>query len=253
MKVVSLVNGSLLSETASFYAIAYAKSVRLPLTFLFIDSGLESIERFESSLATLKEIAEANEVETETVILEGDTISQLQHFGQLYAIDTLFCATRKLSNSHSFSDKIIRAGLETDIAVVKVKNVAQVRSFHRVLLVSGETVNPHAYLLWLGLIMGNEATGKLYLQNSHAARRASTKSGLKYESAPFMQIANMLEQRVEAVQVMQPVSPTRLNNYLVENDLDLVVYTASAYPQNLLAEVTDQSSTNSILFYCWQS
>jgi hypothetical protein len=252
MRVVSLVNGSLLSEAASFYAIAYAKAIKLPLSFLFIDNGKESLEKLESSIATLEEIAEANGVKTEAVMLEGDVISQLQHYAKLYSIDTLFCATRKLSNSHSFSDKIVRAGLETDIAVVKVKNVPQVRAYQRVLLVSGERINPHAYLLWLGLVMGNEAKGKLYLQNSHSAQNASTKSGLKYESQPFMQIANMLNQEVDVVQVLQPISPERINNYLVENDYDLAAYTASDYSQKLLNQVSDDSSINSILFYPWQ-
>lgn len=251
MRVVSLVNGSLLSEAASFYAIAYAKSVKLPLTLLFIDNGRESVERVESSISTLQEIANANEVEIEAAILEGGVLSQLQHYAKLYSIDTLFCATRKLSNSHSFSDTIIKAGLETDIAVVKVKNVSQVRSFQRALLVSGQRINPHAYLLWLGLVMGNDATGKLYLQNSESAKNASTKSGLKYESAPFMQIANMLEQNVDVVQVLQPMSTERINNYLVENDFDLAVYTASDYSKKLLNEITDESSINSILFYPW--
>ncbi|WP_024850960.1 universal stress protein [Hydrogenovibrio kuenenii] len=251
MRVVSLVNGSLLSEAASFYAIAYAKSVKLPLSFLFIDNGKESLERLESSIATLQEIAEAHDVETEAVILEGGVLSQLQHYAKLYSIDTLFCATRKLSNSHSFSDTIVKAGLETDIAVVKVKNVSQVRSYRRSLLVSGVHINPHAYLLWLGLLIGNEASGKLYLQNSHSAKHASTKSGFKYESAPFMQIANMLNQDVDVVQVLQPMSTERINNYLVENDFDLAVYNASDYSKKLLDEVTDESSTNSILFYPW--
>lgn len=251
MRVVSLVNGSLLSETACFYAIAYAKSVKLPLTLLFIDNGKESLEKVESSIETLKALSEANQVETDTVMLEGSVVSQLQHYAQLYSIDTLFCATRKLSNSNSFSDKIVKSGLETDIAVVKVKHVPQVRSYHRVLLLSGEKVNAHAYLLWLGLLMGNQAKGKLYLQNSHSAQNASGKSGLKYESAPYMQIANMLEQQVEVVQALQPISPERINNYLVENAFDLAVYTASDYPQKLLDHITDDASTNSILFYPW--
>ncbi|MDG4812527.1 universal stress protein [Hydrogenovibrio sp. 3SP14C1] len=204
MRVVSLMNGSLLSEAASIYAIFYAKSIELPLTFLFVDNGLESIEKFQSSLATLEEVAEANQVVFETVILKGDVIDQLMHFAQLYSIDTVFCATRKQSNTHSFSEKIIRSGIETAIAVVKVKNVSQVRSYHRVLLVAGENINPHCYLLWIGLISANQALGKLYLQNNRTIKKASGKSGLKYEAAPFVQLAGMLKQQVEVVQVLQP-------------------------------------------------
>ncbi|MBD3612870.1 MAG: universal stress protein [Hydrogenovibrio crunogenus] len=253
MRVVSLVNGSLLSEAASVYAINYAKAIECPLTFLFVDNGLESIDKFQSSLATLEEISEASGVPFEVVILKGDVIDQLQHFAQLYSIDTVFCATRKQSNTHSFSEKIVRSGIETAIAVVKVKNVSQVRSFHRVLLAAGETINSHCYLLWIGLISSNQALGKLYLQNSRNVKKASSKSGLKYEAAPFVQLAGMLKQQVEVVQVLQPVNPASMNNYLVENDLDLVIYNAASYPKKILNQITDQSSINSILFYPWKA
>ncbi|MDG6774188.1 universal stress protein [Thiomicrorhabdus sp. ZW0627] len=253
MRVVSLVNGSLLSEAASLYAIDYARSVKLPLTLLFIDNGEESVEKLHLSVASLKELADAVDVTVETVILQGDMLTQLKHFVQLYAIDTLFCATRKLSKSHSFSEKIVGAGLETALAVVKVKNVPQVRSYHRVMLAAGKAINPHAYLLWLGLLNDGDSLGKLYLQNSRSAFKASTKSGLKYEAAPFVQIAKMLNQNVEVVNTLQPVDPEEMNNYLIANDLDLAIYDANAYTQRMLNHLTDESSINSIIFYPWKA
>lgn len=251
MKVVSMVNGSLLSETASFYALAYAKSVQLPLTLLFIDNGAESLEKVKTAMTSIEEIAEANGVGIESVTLEGKIIDQLRHYVQLYAIDTLFCATRKLSNTHSFSQKIVQAKLETDIAVVKVKNISQVRSVHRILLAAGDKVNVHAYMLWLGLITSNGAMGKLYLQNPQKASVATTKSGLKYEAEPFVQIAQMLGKKIEVVNAMQPINAEDINRYLVSNNLDLAVFYAPAYPPKLLNEITDISGVNSILFYPW--
>lgn len=251
MRVVSLVNGSLLSEAASLYAITYAKAVQLPLTLLFIDNGRESIEAFHLSEVSLKELAKAQEVDVEVVILEGDTLVMLRHFGRLYAIDTLFCATRKESKSHSFSDKIVAAGLETDIAVVKLKNVSHARSYHRILLVAGRTINAHVYLLWLSLLSEN-ALGKLYLQNSQSASKATTKSGLKYEAEPFVQIAKMLHKSVEVVNTLQPVNPEAMNNYLIANNLDLVIFDAHAFSKGVLNQISDDSSINSILFYSWK-
>lgn len=252
MRVVSLVNGSLLSEAASLYAITYAKSVQLPLTLLFIDNGLESIEHFRLSEASLKELAKAQEVDVEVVILEGDMLVTLHHFMQLYAVDTLFCATRKESKRHSFSDKIVAAGLETDIAVVKIKNVSHVRSYHRVLFAAGNSINAHVYTLWLGLLSEQDSLGKLYLQNSRSASKATTKSGLKYEAEPFVQIAKMLHKSVEVVNTLQPVNPEAMNNYLIANNLDLVIYDAHAYSKKVLNQISDESSINSILYYSWK-
>lgn len=252
MKVVSLVNGSLLSEAASFYAISYAKFSKLPLVFLFVDNGQESPEKFQSSLATLSEIAEANQVVYESVILSGDVIEQLKRFTQLYSINMVFCATRKQSIAHSFSDRIIKSGIETAIAVVKVINVSLVRSFHRILLATGEEINPHCFLLWLALGVSNESLGKLYLQNARSFRKASSKSGLKYTAAPFVQLAEMFKFDVEVVQVLEPIKPRSMNNLLIENDIDLVVFNTTSHSQAVLNQVTDQSSTNSILFYPWK-
>lgn len=253
MRVVSMVNGSLLSEIASFYALAYAKSVQLPLTLLFIDNGEEPLNKVKAAITSLEEIAEANKVEVETVTLKGKVIDQLHHYVQLYAVDTLFCATRKLSKNHSFSQKIIQAKLETDIAVVKVKNISHVRSVHRILLAAGNQVNIHAYLLWIGLISNHEAMGKLYLQNAQKASFATTKSGLKYEAAPFVQLAQMLDKKIEVVNAMQPINVEAINHYLVTNNLDLAIFYAPAYSQKLLNDITDISGINSILFYPWQS
>ncbi|WP_019557277.1 hypothetical protein [Thiomicrorhabdus arctica] len=252
MRIVSLVNGSLLSEAASLYAITYAKSVQLPLTLLFIDNGLESIEHFRLSELSLKELAKAQDVDIEVIILAGDILDTLHHFAQLYAIDTLFCATRKQSSSHSFSDKIVAARLEMDIAVVKVKNVSHVRSYHRVLFAAGSSINVHAYMLWLGLLKDNEALGKLYLQNNRSAFKTTTTSGLKYEAEPFVQMAKMLHKSVEVVNTLQPVNPEAMNNYLIANNLDLVIYDAHAYSKRILNQVSDESSINSILYYSWK-
>lgn len=252
MRVVSMVNGSLLSETASIYAIAYAKSVQLPLSLLFIDNGEESVEKLELAVASLQALAEASEVECEVVTLEGKVIEQLKHFVQLYSIDTLFCATRKQSNTHSFSDQIVNSALETDVAVVKIKNISHVRSVHRILLAAGDQVNIHAYLLWIGLVTSNGAMGKLYLQNPKKVSHATTKSGLKYEAAPYAQLAQMLGKKVEVVNALHPISADSINHYLVENNFDLAVYFAPAYGNKLLDQITDQSGINSILFYPWQ-
>ncbi len=252
MRVVSLVNGSLLSEAACLYAITYAKSVKLPLTLLFIDNGEDSLERFHHSESSLKALANAQEVEVESVILQGDLLEKLRYFVQLYAVDTLFCATRKLSNKHSISDRIIRAKLETGIAVVKIKSIPLVRSYKRVMLCAGSCINPHAYLLWLGLLNGEQTLGKLFVQNGRFASKASTKSGLKYAAAPYVQLAQMLNHSIEVVNTLKPINPEEMNNYLVANDLDLVVYDAQQYAKKVLNQLTDVSSTNSIMYYCWK-
>ncbi|MDG6778835.1 universal stress protein [Thiomicrorhabdus sp. zzn3] len=251
MRVVSLVNGSLLSEAATLYAITYAKSMQLPLTLLFIDNGDESLEKHRLAVSSLKELAASQEVEVESVTLKGDTLTQLQHFSRLYAIDTLFCATRKFTKDHSFSDKIVKAGLQTDVAVVKIKSVPKVRGYRRVFFAAGDSPHPRAFLLWLGLLEDESVLGKLCLtpRSYHGFRRTDSSSKRQYIAAPFLQLARMLHKNVEMVSVLQPHNATELYNYLLVNCFDLVLFDAAAYPQKLLNRVTDATATNSILFY----
>ncbi|MBO1925078.1 universal stress protein [Thiomicrorhabdus sp. 6S3-12] len=255
MRVVSMINGSLLSEAASFYAFTYAQAVQLPFTALFVDNGRESEERVQQSVNALQELANANEVEFEFVRLEGEVVPQLQHYCQLYAVDTLFCATRRESRLRSFSENIVASGIETDIAVVKVKNVSHVRSAKRLMLVSSEYINPHVYAMWLGLLKVNEGSGRIYLSAEKAFAKASTKSGLKYQAAPFMQIATLSgisADKLEVINALKPMDPEALLRYMVENNIDLVVFRSGVYPAATLNRIGDHSSVNSITFYPWK-
>lgn len=255
MQVVSMINGSLLSESASYYALAYANSVGLPLTALFVNNGHESVERVTQTVNALRELAEAQGVSFEFVQLEGQVVAQLQHYCQLYAVDTLFCATRRQSADGSFSEKIVKSGIETDIAVIKVKNVPLVRSVQRLMLVSREHICPHAYVVWLGLLKHYDAKGRIHLSAQKAFARASTKSGLKYNAAPFMQLATLsgcAEDQVQIANSLQALNPEQMQRYLVEHNIDLVVFTAEAYPAKTLHTLGDNCSMNSIVFHPWK-
>lgn len=252
MRVVSLVNGSLLSEAASFYAIIYAKAMHLPLTLLFIDDGRESVEKLQLSVASLKELAVSQAIEVESLTLQGEVLDQLHHFSRLYTIDTLFCATRKLSRHHSFSDKIVRAGLETDIAVVKVKNISKIRGYQRVFFAAGEHPNLHTYLLWLGLLQDGEILGKFCLTGRDCFKPLGTAFTRQYTAKPFLQVARMLQRNVDIVSTLLPHDAEQINNYLLANSFDLALFDASAYPQKLLNQVTDEAAINTIQFYPWK-
>lgn len=255
MRVVSMINGSLLSESASFYALTYARAVQLPFTALFVDNGKESKEAVEQSVEALQEFAEANNVRFEFVQLQGEVVPQLQHFCQLYAVDTLFCATRQKSSLRSFSEQIVKSEIETDIAVVKVKNISHVRSSSRLMLVSREHINPHVFVMWLGLLKANGGNGRIYLSSEKAFAKATTKSGLKYLAAPFMQLATLsgiASGNIEVINALQPMDVEALLRYEAENNIDLVVIRAGVYPVKELNHLGDHSGVNSIIFHPWK-
>ncbi|BBP46896.1 hypothetical protein THMIRHAS_22690 [Thiosulfatimonas sediminis] len=255
MRVVSLINGSLLSESASFYAIVYAGAVQLPFSALFVDNGQESKQAVDDTVKALQAFAESQDVAFEFIQLQGDVIAQLQHFCQLYAVDTLFCATRQKSALRSFSEQIVKSGIETDIAVVKVKNISHVRSCSRLMLVSRDQINPHVFVLWLGLLHASGGQGRIYLSAKEGFARATTKSGLKYLAAPFMQLATLsgiAPEQIEVVNALQPIDADGLLRYEAENNIDLLVIRNDVYTRKELNHLGDHSGVNSITFYPWK-
>ena len=255
MRIVSLINGSLLSESASQLALSYAHSVQLPFTALFINNGQESAERVAATVEVLKTQAENLQVEFEFVELEGDVIEQLQHYCQLYAVDTLFCATRQNSKLRSFSEHIIKAKIETNVAVVKIKNVAHSQYAQRILLLSKEQINPHVYVLWLGLVKAFSAHGRIHFSVGKNFAKANSKSGLKYQAAPFMQLATLAgiaEGQVHISNAIAKMDVETVHKYLIEHDIDLLMMRNDIYKTSEQNEIGDQSSANSIIVYPWE-
>ncbi len=256
MRILTLINGSLLSEAASKLAVFYAAQVKLPLTAIFVDNGRESVSRASASAKALEKLAEQHEVQFEYLPLEGEVITQLEHYCQLYAIDTLFCATRHQSDARFFSEQIVEAKIETDVAVVKIKSIGQLESCQQVMLVSNEQINAHAYVLWLGLIKHWQTSGLLYLSQQSTFLNAHTHSGIKYQTAPFMQIATLSgcdSDRIEAVNTLQPMSVEQMLHYQIEKSVNLAIYTEGSYSAKSLRKLGESSGVNSIIFYPWIS
>jgi tRNA(Ile)-lysidine synthase TilS/MesJ len=63
MQVISLINGSLISENSTIYALHYAKFLGYKLTLIHINNGKDDIKEVKKSAEELMNLAKKFEVE----------------------------------------------------------------------------------------------------------------------------------------------------------------------------------------------
>jgi len=138
MRVVSLINGSLLSEKAALYAVYYAKQLKLNLTFIHIESN-DSMKKVIQSVENLELQAQKQGVKTEFITLKS--LSKLKKFVENKGIDIIFCSTRQNHSilDKSFVKKLISEKIKADLAIIKIVQIAKVENINSILLPIRET------------------------------------------------------------------------------------------------------------------
>jgi len=126
MRVISLINGSLISETAALYALYYAKLLNFHITFIHIESK-DSLEEVNLSVNNLSLEAKFLGVENNFLVLKK--VSQLKDFVKNKEVDIIFSSTRHNHSilDKSFVDKIISLKLKTDLAVLKIVKLGNIK------------------------------------------------------------------------------------------------------------------------------
>lgn len=133
MRVISLINGSLISETSSVYALNYAKRLDAVFDLVHI-KGSDSLNDVRSSAEELSALASEANVENKFLIFEN--LKEFIKYVSDKDVDMIFCSTRQNHSilDRSFVQTIIKAGMKADIAVVKVVKLSRQSSVDRIIL-----------------------------------------------------------------------------------------------------------------------
>jgi len=92
MKIISLVNGSLISHTTALYALYYAKQLGFNLSFIYIKDK-EDMQDVENSIQDIQDLALSLKIENN--FLTFDDLEQLKNHIETKDVDMLFCSTRQ--------------------------------------------------------------------------------------------------------------------------------------------------------------
>lgn len=133
MRVISLINGSLISENSSVYALNYAKKLGATLDLIHI-KGTDSLNEVRESVEDISAIAASLDVANEFIMFEN--FKEFKTYVQEKDIDIIFCSTRQ---NHSIFDKsfvqvLIRAQMTVDLAVVKIVKLSMQYSVDKIVL-----------------------------------------------------------------------------------------------------------------------
>jgi len=133
MKVISLINGSLISETTAAYAIHYAKELKSSISFIYV-TGHDSIQDVMRSSENLKAKSSNMDVEAEFIIL--DTLYELKKYAHSKDADMIFCSTRHKHGilDKSFVQSIISQNIRADLSVIKIVKLGNTQNIENIIL-----------------------------------------------------------------------------------------------------------------------
>lgn len=133
MRVISFINGSLISQTASIYALYYAKQREVALDLVYIESK-DDFAQVQRSSKSIEAVAQKLEVDIDFQHFQNGNAFLVAFLNK--EIDMMFCSTR---HDHSIFDRsfvqtLLKWNLPSDLAVVKVVNLGVAEKVDKIIL-----------------------------------------------------------------------------------------------------------------------
>ena len=178
MRVISLINGSLISETSSIYSFYYAKELGYTPLLVHI-KGKDSLDTVQKSVAELEKIGNKLGVKVEFQLFKN--LSEFKKFIEKEDIDIVFSSTRHKHSilEKSFIQTLIKKGLETDFAVVKVVKSGVAESVNKIILpIRDSKLSVKKFVLFSVFNLAYKSEGEVYSINKVSP--FEFKNSLKY-------------------------------------------------------------------------
>jgi hypothetical protein len=165
MRVISLINGSLISETSSVYSFYYAKQLRYTPLLVYIE-GKDSLSDVKKSVKELKGIGEKLGLDVEFKTFEN--IGEFKKFVEKGDVDIVFASTR---HNHTILDKsfiktILNRKIEVDFAVVKVIKSGIADAVDKIILpIRDSKLSIRKFIFFSVLNLAYKSEGEVYSIN----------------------------------------------------------------------------------------
>ncbi len=162
MRVISLINGSLSSESSSIYALHYAKRLGCKFSLVYIKEKVYSTE-LEKSFENIKHSADFLQLDIELLVFED--LLEFKDFIQFKDIDMLFCSSKQNHTifDRSFAQSIIKMEMKVDLAVVKVVKLFRANSIESIILpIRGSKLSVKKFTLFYTFVLAYDAKGEIY-------------------------------------------------------------------------------------------
>ncbi|MBN2782704.1 MAG: hypothetical protein JXQ66_05640, partial [Campylobacterales bacterium] len=162
MRVVSLINDMMVSESSSFYALHYAKELGIKLSLVHV-SETNQYEMVKKTYRNIKKIAIKLGVEIDLLIF--DNLLKFKEFVKVENIDIIFCSTKYKHTilDRSFAKTILRMGLQVDLAIVKVVKLGVAQNVEKIIMpIRGHHLSVNKFTFFTTLIKGYKANSEIF-------------------------------------------------------------------------------------------
>ncbi|OHE03242.1 MAG: hypothetical protein A2513_04870 [Sulfurimonas sp. RIFOXYD12_FULL_33_39] len=165
MKVIAAINGTIISEGMAFYALKYAQVQNLTLVLLHIENKKDKLSDVESSIERIKTLGLSQNVQIESVILQGKIKKALNSFMHDTYVDVIFCAARRQKSyiSDSFGEILTNMNLNTDIAIARILKINTVMDLSNITLcIRKDKLSVKKFTFFTTLALAYKASGDIY-------------------------------------------------------------------------------------------
>ncbi len=238
MHVITLINGSLSSQTSSIYALNYAKQSNLPLYILHV-KGKDSLEEVQKSADDLFALAQEKDVESNFTIF--DTLEELTTFIEQKDIDMIFCSTRYRHAlfDPSFVQTLIHKKLKVDFAIVKVLNTGYANRVENVVLpIRSSKLSVKKFTLFSTFVLAYNAKAEIYsidkiYKSSFFEKKETTRlKELIFHLRHYFRLANMLNFKLSLKHDFAYGEGEMVRSHIGRNRFDLTIvgaHTSSSF------------------------
>ena len=232
MRVVSLINGSLSSETSSIYALRYAKKLGCKFSLVYVQEEDYSKD-LDKSFQNIKRSADFLEVDIELLVHEN--LRELKNFIKSKDVDMLFCSSRRDHSifDRSFAQSVVKMDMEVDLAIVKVVKLFRANSVDSVILpIRNSKLSVKKFTLFYTLALAYDAKAEIYsidklsrraLAKVDSARIKSRLREVVFNLRHYFRIAALMKFKFNLKHEYALAEGEKIQTHIAQNGYDLAI------------------------------
>ncbi len=232
MRVLSLINGTLISETASTYALYYAKSFGWQLSLVYIRDK-EPLAMVEKVFNDIESLASPLGVGVDLIIYER--FEELEQLVFEENIDMLFCSTKNNRSifDKSFAKKIINARLKVDLAIVKVVKIGIAEDVEKIIMpIRGYQLSVNKFAFFASLVNAYDANAEIFSIDEIKKREIASLNAKKvkrklqdtvFNLRHYFRLANVMGMKFSIKHHFALVGGDEIQSRIAKNSYDLAI------------------------------
>jgi len=232
MRVISFINGSLISENASLYALRYATQMKLKIDFIHVE-GKDSLSEVQKSAKKLISLADSFNLENRFLLF--DSFDAAKEYLMCRELDVIFCASR---HNHSFFDKsfaqtLLKANIKTDLAIVKILKLSMQESVDKLIMpIRDSKLSVRKFSFYSAFTLAYNAEAEIYsldkfsktqMANLSIAHEKKRLQEIIFNLKHYIALARMMHIKFSIKHNFALLEDEKVTVHIVKNNYDLAI------------------------------